>query len=125
MDIFKNVKKLTHTNAHGEINFYRIEDGSVDTSDFTPFADKTADGAYIVGHSESGHNHLLEADGVTMLERVSEGMKILYAIVDKPVALKQSAARPHEVQTVEPGKYIVGASLDYDPFTQQARRVAD
>jgi len=58
-------------------------------------------------------------------ERKVEGMKVLYAILDKPVQLKQDASAPHESQTVVPGEYIIGTSLDYDPFTQQARQVAD
>lgn len=125
MDIFANIKSLRHTNAHGEINFYKIEDGSIDTSRFAPFKDKTPAGDYIVGHSESGHHHLLGGDGVEVLEREHQGMKVLFAILANPTPLKQDAAAPHEQQIVEPGKYIIGASLDYDPFTQQARRVAD
>ena len=86
---------------------------------------KTPKGEFIVGHSESGHHHLLEAGGVTLLEREQNGMKILHAILKNPVALKQDAGNPHDQQTIEAGEYIIGSSLEYDPFTQQARRVAD
>ena len=116
---------MRHTNAHGEINFYKIEGGTIDTSDFAEFTDKNAKGEFIVGHSESGHHHLLEAGGVTLLEREQNGMKILHAILKNPVALKQDAGNPHDQQTIEAGEYIIGSSRDYDPFTQQARRVAD
>lgn len=125
MDIFKDIKKVEHTNAHGEINFYRIIEGSVDTSEFTQITDTTQNGDIIVGHSESGHHHILEKDGVEAKEFVQDGMKYFHMIVGKHNRLYQDAASPHEAQTIEPGEYIIGCSLDYDPFTQQARRVAD
>ena len=125
MDIFSNVKSLRHTNAHGEINFYKIEKGSVDTADFTDFIDKTASGGFIVGHSESGHHHILEAEGATVLEREMNGMKVLYAILENPGEIKQDASAPHEKQVIEAGEYIIGASQEFDPFLQQARRVND
>lgn len=123
MSVFNNVKSCELTNAHGEVNFVRITSGSADLDGFEKA--KALNGNFIVGHSESGHNHILEADGVTMLERVSEGMKILYAIVEKPVKLKQSAGAPHKEQIVEPGSYIITNNQEYDPFLEQARRVAD
>ena len=125
MNIFNNITRLRHTNAHGEINFYKIEGGFVDMSEFTDFTDTNAAGDYIVGHSESGHHHLLGQHGVTVMERQHKGMTVLHAILENPTPLKQAASSPHDAQIVEPGEYIIGASLDYDPFTKQARRVAD
>jgi len=125
MDIFKDIKKLEHTNAHGEINFYRIIEGSVDLRDFGPVTDKTQNGDIIVGHSESGHHHVLEKENVEAQEFVQDGMKYFHLIVKEQNRLYQDAAKPHEEQTIEPGEYIIGCSLDYDPFTKQARRVAD
>lgn len=125
MDIFKNVEKLEHTNAHGEINFYRIVEGRFDVSEFTEITDKTASGNYIVGHSESGHHHVLERDNVEITEFVQNGMKIFHAIVKKQTRLFQDAGSPHAEQVIEPGEYIVGSSKNFDPFTQQARRTAD
>lgn len=123
MDYFQNVKSGHITNSHGEVNFFKVESGSVDVSQFTP---STIDGgSFIVGHSESGHNHILEAEGVTMLEHVSDGMKTLFAIVKNPVKLKQSAGDPHKEQVVEAGEYVVTCNIEVDPFTSQARRVAD
>jgi len=125
MDIFKDIKKLEHTNAHGEINFYKIIEGSVDLSEFVPVTDTTQTGDIIVGHSESGHHHVLEKENVEISEFVHDGMKYFHAIVKKQNRLYQDASSPHDEQTIEPGEYIIGVSLDYDPFTQQARRVAD
>ena len=122
--MFDNIETL-FTNAHGEINFFRVTKGKVQAGDMKPFSEKTKDGAFIVGHSESGHHHVLESAGATVMERQLDGMRVLYAILENPGELRQGAAVPHESQTVEPGEYIITTAREYDPFTQQARRVAD
>ncbi|QAZ46791.1 hypothetical protein C1M53_31560 [Mesorhizobium sp. Pch-S] len=78
-----------------------------------------------VGHSESGHNHILGSHGVTVMERTHNGMRVLHAILLEPVPLKQSAGAPHQEQTVEPGEYFITNNVEYNPFLEQARRVAD
>ena len=124
MSIFANITSCEHTNAHGEVNFLRVTGGSVDISGFLPC--EPVNGGYIVGHSESGHNHILEdRDGVAVMERTLDGMKVLYAILENPTKLKQSAGAPHKEQVVEPGEYIITNNQEYDPFSEQARRVAD
>ena len=123
MAIFDNIKAGEITNAHGEVNFFRITDGKANLAGFTDVS--PVNGRYVVGHSEQGHHHVLEADGVLVKERVSEGMKILHAIVSKPVALRQEAGVPHAEQTVQPGDYIITNNIEYDPFAEQARRVMD
>lgn len=86
------------------------------------------DGVIVVGESESHHHHVLEADGVTVLERtdkVPEGMKILYAIVENPTCLRQTGGNPHGKHEIGPGTYEVRIKREYNPFVEQARRVAD
>ena len=123
MSIFDTITACELTNAHGEVNFFRIKEGAMDLSGFSPV--KPVSGSYIVGHSESGHNHILEDVGVVMMEREVEGMKVLHAILKNPVSLKQSAGAPHKEQTVEPGEYFITNNVEYNPFLEQARRVAD
>jgi hypothetical protein len=123
MSPLNKITKCKLTNAHGEVNFFRIEEGKIDLAGFV--SAKPVNGAYIVGHSESGHNHILDGDGVTVMERELDGMKILHAILKNPVSLKQSAGSPHKEQTVEPGEYFITNNVEYDPFLEQARRVAD
>lgn len=111
----------------GEVRIERIDqlpEGLI------PFTDKTPSGAYIISHSESGNHHVIDADGVTVLERplppeFGEGMKILYAIVEKPTEMYVNAERHHEAQPLEPAVYELTISTETDPFTRQARRVAD
>jgi hypothetical protein len=123
MSFFDKIKRCELTNAHGEVNFFRIQDGSPDLAGFTAISPEK--GVYIVGHSESGHNHIIESDGVVLMEREMDGMKILHAILKNPVALKQSAGTPHKQQVVEPGEYFITNNVEYNPFLEQARRVAD
>jgi hypothetical protein len=123
MSIFDTIKACKLTNAHGEVNFFRITDGVIDTNGFT--AVEPVGGSYIVGHSESGHNHILMDDGVTLMEREIDGMKILHALLKKTVPLKQSAGTPHKEQIVEAGEYFITNNVEYNPFLEQARRVAD
>lgn len=85
-------------------------------------------GIIIVGESESHHHHVLDADGVTVMERTSgvpRGMRILYAIVEKQTSLRQTAGNPHGAHVIEPGTYEIPIKREFNPFTEQARKVAD
>ena len=110
--------------AQGEVNIRKIEAAPSDL--VTVSAEK---GLLIVGHSESGHHHCFrDTGGVALMERtkdVPSGMKILYAIIDNPAELIQDAASPHETIAFEPGIYEFRISREYNPFTEEARRVAD
>lgn len=113
------------TFAQGEIFARKIDtlpDG------LEPFTEKDREGAWIISHSESGHHHLLDADGVTVMERAKDvpaGLRILYAIVEMPAQLRQDAANAHEPQDLPEGVYEFRIAREFDPFMQQARRVAD
>jgi len=110
--------------AQGEIYVRKINalpDGLV------PFAEKTG-GTWIISHSESGHHHVIDDAGVTVMERVTDvpaGMRILYAIVDAPTQLRQDAAKAHEAHDLAAGIYEMRIAREFDPFSEQARRVAD
>jgi hypothetical protein len=123
MSFFDSITACQLTNAHGEVNFFRITKGSVDRAGSTII--NPINGSFIVGHSESGHNHILEADGVLVMEHTLNGVKILHAILENPVSLKQSAGAPHKEQIVEAGEYFITNNVEYNPFLEQARRVAD
>ena len=115
-----------NTFAQGEIYARKIDalpDG------LTPFT-KKHNGAWVISHSESGNHHVIDDAGVTVMERtkdVPRGMRILYAIVDAPAELRQDAGgNPHEAHTLDAGSiYEMRVAREYDPFTEQARRVAD
>ena len=114
------------TFAQGEIYVREITTLPNNLSDFTE-RDKT--GAWLISHSESGNHHVIDAPGVTVMERtenVPAGMRILLAIVDQPSTLRQDAgANAHEAHDLPPGIYEMRIAREYDPFSEQARRVAD
>lgn len=114
---------MTHmVKQQGEVHVRRI-DALPDW--MTPVAAKH--GVFVISHSESGHHHVLDAKHVDVLERhdVPAGMVILYAIVKEPTALSQTAANPHGQIDLAPGTYEMRLSREFNPFAEQARRVAD
>lgn len=81
---------------------------------------------FVISHSESGHHHLLTGgDVMERTDAVPEGMQIFYAILDDPQSFVQDAANPHGGYALDPGIYEFKVSREFDPFAEQARRVAD
>lgn len=83
-------------------------------------------GRYIISHSERGHHHVL--DGGDVMEatyNVPNGMKIFYAILEKPATFSQSAHNPHGSYALEPGCYEFRVSREFDPFADLYRTVVD
>lgn len=81
---------------------------------------------YVISHSESGHHHVLT--GGDVLERTSkvpEGMQIFYGILNQPEQFIQDAHNPHGGYDLDPGIYEFRVSREFNPFEEQARRVAD
>lgn len=86
-----------------------------------------ADGKYIISHSENGHHHVLtHGDVMERTENVPTGMQIFYAAIKNAEArLEQEAGNPHESFGLVPGWYEFRISREYNPFLEEARRVAD
>jgi hypothetical protein len=81
---------------------------------------------FIISHSESGHHHVLTGgDVMERTNNVPAGMQIFYAILDKPQQFMQDAANPHGAFDLQAGLYEFRVSREFDPFAEQARRVAD
>ena len=113
------------TVAQGEAYIRSID--TIPASAVTRPAERSPGGAWIVAHSEKGHHHVLPA-GCDVMERTDDvpaGMRILYAIVSEPCALKQEATTPHEAVSLLPGTYEIRIRREYDLLAEQARRVAD
>lgn len=110
--------------AQGEITILKIDAAPADFNDMTR-AERTALG-WIISHSESGHHHVLTSgDVMERTKDVPQGMKILYAILKNPGQLIQDAQVPHGHYDLEAGVYEFRISREFDPFSEQARRVAD
>lgn len=110
--------------AQGEITIFRIV-GAM-PSGLVAHSEKDRLGRPIISHSESGAHHVLDA-GVTVLEKpdAPEGMRVLYALLEKPVRLFQDAPDAHGEHMLEPGLIEFRVAREFDPFSEQVRRVAD
>lgn len=110
--------------AQGEITIIKIDQLPAGFRDMAK-VERAAKG-WIISHSESGNHHVLT--GGEVLERtrdVPAGMQILYAILADPEQLIQDAQVPHGHFDLPAGLYEFRISREFDPFAEQARRVAD
>lgn len=108
----------------GEIRVNRID--ALPEVEMRPHAEKIG-AAFVISHSEQGNHHVIDGD-VEVMERTQDvpaGMRILYAIVKAPTALRQDAATPHKAIPLPPGIYEMRLKREFDPFAEQVRRVAD
>lgn len=109
--------------AQGEIRAFRIDSVPAGVKPL-----KKEKGHYIIGHSETGHHHVLEAERVEVFEATDapEGMRVLYAILEVPGSLNhQRGHDTHAPHAFEPGTYMFRTDREYDPYAELARRAAD
>jgi hypothetical protein len=109
--------------AQGEISIRRIAALPDDIVEVKP-----DNGAYIIGHSETGHNHVMTMERAKVYEAKAPptGMRILYAILDEPKELvHQRDFDKHEPITHQPGIYEFRLGREFDPYAELARRQAD
>lgn len=107
----------------GEVNIRRIAE--LPANAVTKKVTRAKNG-YIISHSESGHHHILTGgDVMERTNNVPAGMQIFYAILDEPQEFVQDAANAHKPVNLAAGIYAFRISREFNPFTEQARRVAD
>ena len=114
------------TYAQGEITFFRIADDA--DMDGAAFSDRDPEGRLIVGHSETGHHHVLDRPDVVAVERrkAPAGMRILRLLVAEPTqCLHLRGYDTHAPITLAPGKWEARIAREYDPYAKLSRRVAD
>ena len=84
---------------------------------------------YVIGHSETGHHHVLERDHVEALYsgKNSEGMDCLYALLKSDAELKHLRSfDTHESIGFKAGDIVEFISgNEYDPYAELARKQAD
>jgi hypothetical protein len=123
MKIFKVVA------AQGEITIRRIGDVPTETKALSGKALELEGGHFVIGHSETGHHHVLERTegaSVNVLDRVPEGMRILHAILKEPNKLVHLREHDtHETIDLLPGEYEFRIAREYDPYAELARQSMD
>lgn len=117
------MKTFQNLAAQGEISIRRVDRLPDDVTAIAP-----ENGNYIIGHSETGHHHVMTLDRKQVFEAINPpaGMRVLYAILDAPADLvHQRGHDTHETIQIEPGIYEFRLGREYDPYAELARQVAD
>ena len=112
--------------SQGELTFIRLSDDA-DMRGRT-FCDVAEDGRWIVGHSKTGHHHVLDRTSTQVVEceNAPVGVRILRIIVADPAACEHLRSfDAHAPVTLSPGNWEVRTAREYDPLARIARRVAD
>lgn len=123
------MKTFNKVAAQGEITLVRLGDAPNRAAKIIgkPLAMET--GKLIIGHSETGHHHVLEhtrGASVTVLDRAPEGMRILHAILDEPNKLIHERGHDtHETIELQPGEYEFRIAREFDHYAELARQSAD
>lgn len=116
--------------AQGEITIRRI--GTLSKKQVMPggFTEmKPEHGKFIIGHSETGHHHVLDrTDGVdiAVMDAPPAGMRILHAILKNPTSLVHLRDHDtHDPIRLEPGEYEFRIAREFDHYAELARQSAD
>lgn len=80
---------------------------------------------YIVGHSETGHHHVLEAKKGQEFDIFMENGEIYISSKFESSLTHKKTHDIHETVTVAPGIYKVNRKNEYDPFAKVVREVWD
>lgn len=110
-DNIKNSKRVTVT--HGEVCLKPVSS--------VPSGKKTSHNMYVVAHSETGHNHVIEGD-LDVIE--AEGRRYLL-IKEVSKLFHDKTFDTHETRELAPGYYEVTEKTEYNPFTKVVQRVFD
>jgi len=112
------MKKQLHVHAirHGEIILQPVSK--------MPKSEKQLATKHIVGHSETGHHHVLESK--TEFEWTKDNKQELYVRLFEPAKLvHQKTTNKHKTLTISAGIYKVLKKTEYDPFQKVRRAVWD
>lgn len=102
---------------HGEVMLVPIDD--------IPLSKSKHCTSYIVGHSETGHHHMLKSKtGFEVF--MDEATKALYLDVGQDAEIvHRKLTDKHKTLPVAPGKYKVIQKTEYNPWTHLIGKVFD
>lgn len=107
----------------GEVRIIKID--AIPSNIQTKAPERCAKG-FIISHSEQGHHHVVTGgDVMERTDNVPAGMQFFYAILKEPQQFIQDAAVPHGSFRLDAGIYEFRISREFNPFAEEARRVAD
>lgn len=117
------MKAFTKTAAQGEITITRIDKLPAGLIPVEP-----ENGKFIIGHSETGHHHVMTMDRVKVYRDSNPpaGMTVLYGILDESKELvHERNFDTHEPIGHQPGMYKFVTGREFDPYAEMARKQAD
>lgn len=123
------MKTIHTTAAQGEIYIRRVGERAPENflKGGAPLEEKK--GRFIIGHSETGHHHVMERGGVAVVEMPpdSAGMRILRMIVADPgkELVHERPHDTHETLAFPAGAYELRIGREYDPYAEMTRQQAD
>jgi len=124
--MLQKAKSFARVAAQGEITIIRL--GDVPRSkklEGNPL--KPEGNSFVVGHSETGHHHVIACEGADVAVRETPtGMRILHAILKSPNSL--SHLRDFDTHTpvaLAPGEYEFRIGREFDPFQEVIRQQKD
>jgi hypothetical protein len=103
---------------HGE-NFIR-------KIDKLPKGKKLSVNSFIIGHSETGHHHVLESkDQFTVIEPKNLDDNIFFELLGSGKVVHKKTVNRHNDLGLAPGVYEVTHKKEYSPFTKLMEKVWD
>jgi hypothetical protein len=114
-----NTLKFKKNAAQGELTITRLARAPKNIGSIVA----PKNGRLIVGHSETGHHHVVDAD-CAVLTRIDEFTA--YLDVKKPTQIDH--LREHDTHpsiALQPGMYEFRTGREFDPFEQAIRASAD
>lgn len=116
------MKTFTKMAAQGDFLIMRIDSIPADVVPMEP-----ENGVFVIAHSETGHNHVMERTNVNAFMPKDTKAVDLYQLflnVKEPTEINhQRSFDTHETLLVPPGNYIVKRQREYTP--EGFRRAAD
>lgn len=107
--------------AQGEIGFIRLPDNTKIPSNAIKV--ENIDNKVIVGHSETGHNHVMNGDCATLYRLPDSLLECLLVVTNEDQLTHLKEFDTHETINFEPGVYKVKYLREYVP--EGFRKVQD
>lgn len=101
---------------HGEILLHSVKN--------LPKGKESEHKSFIVGHSETGHHHVLESTVDFKVLEASDD-SVWLQIFEPAKLVHRKEIDKHKTLPVKPGKYHVIYKNEYDPFLKVIRQVQD
>lgn len=111
----KNGKRIAV--QHGEVWLQPVED--------LPKGKTKQEREFIVGHSETGHHHILVSDKPFEVMEETEKHDLYVRLFEPAKLVHKKTFDIHETKIITPGDYAVYHKTEYDPFADVVRAVYD